>query len=85
MEVKGTVKELLSLESGISKSGKDWSKRTLVIDTGDQYNPLLAIDFNKPELLNGLKQGQEVTISVNLSSREAAGRYYTSVTGWKIS
>lgn len=69
MIITGKVKEILTLENGVSKAGKDWQRRTLVIDTGDKYQPLLAITFIKVDLLYGLKKG----------------RYFTQANGYKIS
>jgi len=43
MEVKGTVKLKLAVESGISKSEKVWKKQTVVIDTGGDFNNEIAV------------------------------------------
>ena len=32
--IKGTIKEKLTIETGTSKAGKDWSKQNFVLDTG---------------------------------------------------
>ena len=34
MQITGKLKTILPLESGTSKSGKEWQKQTVVIDTG---------------------------------------------------
>lgn len=86
MEVKGKVFRNLEKETGVSKAGKEWQKQSIVLDTGDQFNPHVAISFfgEKTELLKDLQKGQEVTVSVNLSSREHDGKWYNSIDGWKI-
>ena len=87
MEVKGKVHQILKLESGTSKAGKEWRKQSFVIDTGDQYNPLVCISAfgdDKIQVVEGLKVGEGVTVHFNLSSKEFNGKYYHSVDMWKI-
>ena len=43
MEVKGKLVEFLNIETGTSKAGKEWQKQTVVIDTGDEFNNLVAV------------------------------------------
>jgi len=87
MNVKGVLTTKLKKETGTSKAGKEWEKQTIVIDNGDQYNPLLAISFfgeKKIELLKGLKKGDTVEVSINLSSHEFNGKYFHNVDGWAV-
>jgi|TARA_Y100000310_G_scaffold341551_1_gene441045 hypothetical protein len=87
MNVKGTIETILDIETGTSKAGKEWQKQSIVINNGDQYNPLLCIGFfgDKVDILKGKKVGDKVDVSINISSREFKGKYYTQVDGWKIS
>ena len=43
MEVTGKLVKKLELETGTSKSGKEWQKQSIVIDTGDEFNNLIAV------------------------------------------
>jgi len=43
MEVTGTVKLIVPAETGVSKAGKEWKKQVIVVDTGSDYNPEIAI------------------------------------------
>lgn len=85
--------------SDIKKSGKvhkvgaeqkitdNFSKRQLVIDTGEKFAPYLPIDFTNKNmsLLDALNVGQEVTVLLNLGGRESKdGRYWPDISGWKI-
>lgn len=83
MEAKGKVIQVMPTETGTSKNGKDWSKTTFVIETGDTYPKKIAIDVlgDKVKLP---KVGDDVTISLNVESREYNGKWYTNVTAWKI-
>ncbi len=88
MELKGRLEQKLEVEKGTSKAGKDWQKQTIIIDNGDQYNPKTAISFfaeEKVKMLEKFNIGQEITVGVNISSREFNGRWYNEISGWKIS
>ena len=85
MEVKGKLVKKLDVESGISKSEKVWKKQTVVIDTGAEYNPEIAVTaFGDDKLkdLDKLSVGDEVMIKCNVSSREYNGRYFHNIDGY---
>lgn len=85
MEVKGKLVKKLEVESGISKSEKVWKKQTVVIDTGAEYNPEIAITaFGDEKLrdLDKLSVGDSVLIKCNVSSREYNGRYFHNIDGY---
>ena len=85
MEVKGTVKSKLQLESGVSKSGKTWKKQTVVIDTGGEFNNEIAVSaFGDEKLvaLDKLEIGMEVKILCNVYSREYNVRYFHNIDGY---
>ena len=84
-EVKGKVVKKLPIESGISKSEKEWKKQVIVIDTGADYNPEIAIQAfgdDKIKDLNTLDVGDQVVIKCNVSSREYNGRYFHNIDGY---
>ena len=88
MEVKGKLVKKLAVESGISKSEKVWKKQTVVIDTGAEYNPEIAVTaFGDDKLkdLDKLSVGDEVLIKCNVSSREYNGRYFHNIDGYWFS
>jgi len=85
MEVKGQVVKKLPIESGISKSEKEWKKQVIVINTGADYNPEIAIQAfgdDKIKDLNKLSVGDSVLIKCNVSSREYNGKYFHNIDGW---
>ena len=87
MEIKGKLTQVLKQESGVSKAGKEWTKGGFIVDTGDQYNPFVCVGLfgDKLDLLQYVKEGDNVIASVNISSREFNGKWYTQVDGWKVS
>ena len=84
-EVKGKVKLIAPAETGVSKAGKQWKKQIIVVDTGAEYNPDIAIQaFGDEKLasLNKLEVGMEVKILCNVYSREYNGRYFHNIDGY---
>jgi single-stranded DNA-binding protein len=83
MEAKGRVIQVMPTESGITKAGKGWSKTTFVIETGGEYPKKIAIDVmgDKVQLPN---VGEDVTVSLNIESREYNGKWYSNVNAWKV-
>lgn len=87
LSIKGVIKQILPVESGTSKAGKEWKKQSFVIDNGDQYNPMICFSLfgeDKIQALSDFSAGQEVEVSFNLSSREFNGKWYHNLDAWKI-
>ena len=85
--ITGKLVKALDVESGTSKAGKEWKKQSFVIDTGAQFNPEVCFSLfgeDKISMLQGIKPGEEIEISFNLSSREYNGRYYHNIDAWRI-
>jgi len=85
MEVKGTVVKKLAVESGMSKADKEWRKQVIVIDTGAEYNPEIAVQaFGEGNItqMDKLNVGDQVKILCNVSSREYNGRYFHNIDGY---
>ena len=87
MEVKGKVKVIGEIETFPS----GFQKRSLVVETENQYPQPISIEFmkDKTDLLNDLKVGQDVIVSINLSGRRWESptrevKYFNSISGWKI-
>ena len=87
LSIKGKLTRKLSVESGVSKAGKEWKKQTFLLDTGAQYNPEICFQLfgdEKIEMLNHHNEGDQVEISFNLSSKEFNGRYFHNIDAWRI-
>ena len=84
MEVTGTVLRKLELETGTSKSGKEWQKQSIVIDTGNDFNNEVCISAfgDKVGQMNKLEIGMEVSVLCNVYSREYNGRYFHNIDGY---
>lgn len=88
LKINGTITEVLKVESGTTKAGKEWQKLTFILDTKAQYNPLVAFSLFGTEKVENFnkynKVGQEVEVSFNISSREHEGKWYSSIDAWMV-
>ena len=87
MNVIGKLSKKLERETGISKSGKNWEKQSIIIEqTGATFNKEVVVSFfgDKIKSLRDINEGTDVNVSINLSSREYNGKYYHNIDGWFI-
>ena len=87
LKIKGKITTVLEVESGTSKAGKEWKKQSFVIDTGDQFNPLVCFSLFGEEKIKLLLQfgvGENIEVGFNVSSREFSGKYYHNLDAWKL-
>jgi len=87
MKITGKLVQKLDKETGVSKSGKSWEKQSILIEqSGTEYNKEVVVSFfgDKVKSLRDIQEGTEVSVSINLSSREFKGKYYHNIDGWFI-
>ena len=89
MEVTGTIKQVLDIEQGTSKAGKEWKKLNFILESkdGDYTNTICFDVFGEEKVDNFVKfnnVGDNVTVSFNVSSREHNGRWYTQTSAWMV-
>ena len=82
MKITGTVTQVLPVESGTSKAGKEWSKQNFVLETPGEYPKKVCIAVWNTELTPA--QGEIVTAYIEIESREFKERWYTDVKAWKV-
>jgi len=87
MEISGKVK-VVNPEQQVSAS---FVKRELVITTEEQYPQSILIEFvqDKVDLLDKVKPGDSVTVSINIGGREWVNpqgetKYFNSIKGWRV-
>lgn len=82
-ELSGTVKVVMDTV----KFDSGFTKREFVVTTPDDRYPQ-NIKFecvkDKCSLLDGVKPGQRVTVSFDIRGNEFKGRYFVSLSAWKI-
>jgi hypothetical protein len=82
LEFTGKITHISAVEHG-EKNGKGWSKQFIVIEDDAKFANSVKLDFfNKEEVQN--KAGQIVKAVFNAKVNEYNGKYYQSLSGWKI-
>lgn len=84
LQITGRVIKILEMQSGTGKNG-EWRKRDFIIETGGQYPKQVCItqwgdSIDQPSV----QEGEEITASIDIQSREYNGRWYTDVKAWKV-
>jgi len=84
MEIQGKIIKILPLQSGESARGA-WKKQDFVIETTGQYPKKVCLTLwgDKVDQAN-ITEGEDITASINIESREFNERWYTEVKAWKI-
>ena len=86
MELIGKIVQVLPLRTGTSKAGNPWQVQEYILETlGTQYPRKVCFElFGDNVNKFPLQVGQEVTVSIDVESREFNGRWYTSVRAWNV-
>lgn len=92
MTISGTIIELLPMQSGTSKAGKEWKKQEFVLETQGQYPKQVCITLfgNKlDELGSHLQVGNVVDVDFDLSStawtnKDGKKSFITNVNAYAI-
>ena len=94
MKLQGKLVKKLQVESGTTNNGTEWKNQTLVFEhVYDNGIPEWAKQFvvkvgnNKDarvniDMVNKLEVGTIYDLSVNVTSREYNGKYYTNLNMW---
>ena len=85
MEFEGIVYKVLPPVSGTSARG-EWKKQEVVFELPNEFSRKICVTFfgDKTADAASLKEGDPVSVSVNVESREYNGRWYTDVRAWRI-
>jgi single-strand DNA-binding protein len=82
-ELTGTVKAIMD----VVKFESGFTKREFVVTTdGDRYPQHIKFECVKDRcaLLDGIKAGQRVTVTFDVRGNEYKGRYFVSLSAWKV-
>ena len=85
MNIKGKLILKLTPEVGEGKNGQ-WTKQVVIIETSETYPKKVAIEFWKDEVIKiqAVPIGQELSIDINIESREYQGKWYNQVKAWRF-
>ena len=86
MELIGKIIQILPLQEGVSKAGNPWKKQEYILETlGTQYPRKVCFNlFGDNVDKFPMQVGQDVTMSIDIESREFNGRWYTDVRAWNV-
>lgn len=82
-KLTGSIKLILDEQT----FGSGFTKRAFVVTTdGDKYPQDIQLEClkDKTTLLDGVAEGQRVTVSFNVNGREWEGRYFVNLVAWRI-
>lgn len=84
LQLTGKVTKILEEQNGQGKNGP-WRKRDFILETKGQYPKQVCITQWGDNIdKNAINEGDEVTASIDIQSREYKGNWYTDVKAWKI-
>lgn len=83
LKITGHVIQLLAVQSGEGRNGP-WRKQDFILETEGNYPKQVCItqwgdDIDK----FGIGAGDQLTVHIDIQSREYQGRWYTDVKAWK--
>ena len=85
LTISGRIVSVLPLQHGESKAGKPWQKQECILDTGGQYPKKVCFSLFGDSITKfPLQVGQDVTVSIDIESREWNSRWYTEVRAWNV-
>ncbi|QQO97091.1 hypothetical protein Nekkels1_85 [Cellulophaga phage Nekkels_1] len=92
LSVSGKLKKVLPVESGTAKaSGKEWKKQQFVVSNNEGYEgkeQIFCFEVFGEEKVENLgkyhKEGDDITVKFNISTNEWNGKYFTSLSAWRI-
>jgi hypothetical protein len=84
LELTGKITQILPEKSGTSARGP-WRKQEYVIELPGEYPKQVCFMVWGDKIDQfGIQQGQELTVYIDLESREYQGRWYTDVKAWRV-
>lgn len=85
MELSGKIIQKLPEAGGKSKNGNEWRKQEFILETPGQYPKKVCVALWGDKIDQfAINNGEDVTISVDVESREFNGRWYTDVKAYKV-
>ncbi|MDR1866446.1 MAG: DUF3127 domain-containing protein [Bacteroidales bacterium] len=84
MEIKGKLVRKLPLQTGQGRNG-EWKRQDIILELEGSFPRKVCISvWNDKANVAALSEGDVLTASVDIESREFNDKWYTSVTAWKI-
>lgn len=87
MEIQGTVVQVLPLQEGVGKaSQKPWKKQDYILEIqSGQFPKKVCFNLWGDNIDRfAIKEGEFLTVQIDIESREFNGRWYTDVRAWQV-
>ncbi len=85
MEVQGRIIMVSPEVGGTSKAGNEWRKQEYILETQGQYPKKICFSLWGDRIDTfAIEEGEDVTVSIDIESREYNGRWYTEVRAYKV-
>ena len=85
---KGTISDYSEVQSGVSQSGKEWQRMTLILDTpgfqGAVYKMVFQVSGEHVKDVLLFNRGDKVEVGFSMYAREWNGKWYNNVDLVKI-
>ncbi len=84
MEISGKIIQVLPEQSGESARGP-WRRQSYVLELPGNYPKKVCFTVwgNRIDQF-AIREGEELTVDIDLESREYNGRWYTDVKAWRV-
>ncbi|HKK93337.1 MAG TPA: DUF3127 domain-containing protein [Longimicrobiales bacterium] len=84
LKLTGKVVQILEEQSGEGRNGP-WRKQEFILETQGQYpKQVCIVQWGDNIDSFGVQEGETLTASIDIQSREYNGRWYTDVKAWRI-
>lgn len=85
MELSGKIIQILPEVGGNSRNGNSWRKQEYILETGGNYPKKVCLSIWGDKIDQfGIQVGEQVTLGVDVESREYNGRWYTDIKAYKV-
>lgn len=89
LKVTGSITKVLEKVTGQKKDGSgEWVKQSFILETTEQYNNVYCFEIFGDEKVGNFNQynkvGSVVDVEFNVSTNEWKGKYFTSLSAWKV-
>lgn len=86
METTGKVIAILPKQSGVSKSGKEWSSQQYVLEIPDKYTRKMVFSvFGEENIKNfNIQMNEEIKVKFDIDAHEYKDRWYNEVRAYNI-
>lgn len=86
-KLTATIVQFMPQERGESKSGKEWVKQGLLVETEGQYPEKVLLTLFGDKMIGDAERysiGDNLLFHLNIKAREWNGKWFNDVSCWKI-